>query len=333
MLAGNHDYGFKLGRRDGFLKMGRRCPVLMLVYNGWDDVFSGLAAMQPWLEDLWLIDNGSTIDRIAEVRLAFPQVRIISTGSNLGWAGGYNLALKTVAAEGYETAYLLNSDAILRQGAVDQAIATLDANPDAAAVGSMMLHRNGTRAFFDGDWHWDADQSAPGLREDVREVRTIHGGGFALNMAAFREVGQFHEDYFLYHEETDWCLRATSAGWRLLVDCRSRVDHEGEGSSTGFNRLYYIARNRFLAKQRGIQLRDRAESSFSIIEFEILGSAGKSHSERGAVINGLIDGLRGRFGQRKGVYPTVLTSSLATLLPLVFRGKRKWESWRPSNGT
>jgi GT2 family glycosyltransferase len=295
----------------------------MLVYNGWDDVLSGLAAMQPHVEDLWLIDNGSSIDRVDEVRHSFPNVRIISTGANLGWAGGYNRAIEIAAAEGFDTVYLLNSDAILRAGAVAWATETLHANPDVAAVGSMMLHQHGTRAFFDGDWHWDNEQNAPPLRDDVREVRTIHGGGFALSLTAYLKIGPFHEEYFLYHEETDWCLRAKNAGWRLLIDCRSRVDHEGEGSSTGFNRLYYIARNRFLAKRRGIPLRERAESALSIIEYEYLESLTKSHSERVAITNGLIDGLVGRFGKRAASYSIIITSPLAALLPPVFRLKRK----------
>jgi GT2 family glycosyltransferase len=300
-----------------------RCPILMLVYNGWDDVIAGLTTMQSNVQNLWLIDNGSTIDRIDEVRLSFPNVRIILTGTNLGWAGGYNHAIGIADEEGFDTVYLLNSDAIPRADAVDQAVETLLTAPNVAAVGSMMLHLNGTRAFFDGDWHWDGTQVAPSLREDVREVRTIHGGGFALSLGAYRDIGPFHEDYFLYHEETDWCLRARAAGWRLLVDCKSRVDHEGEGSSTGFNRLYYIARNRFLAKRRGIALRDRKESAMSIIEYEYLGSIRQSHSERIAITNGLIDGLRGRFGQRRTIYPAMITAPLAALLPSVFRLKRK----------
>lgn len=304
----------------------RRCPVLILNYNGWDDTIAGLAAMRGHVADLWLIDNGSPVDRLSEVAGMFPEVRLMPIGENLGYAGAYNRAVDLAAAEGAEAVYILNNDAALRPGALDAALATLTATPDIAAVGSMMLDQGGRRVFFDGGWHFGAD-AAPlpqaDLPDDVIDVRQVHGGGFALKIAAWRHVGPFHPDYFLYHEEADWCARAHAAGWRLVVDRRSRVDHEGEGSNVGHNSAYYMARNRFLAHRRGILLRDRKETALSIAEYEYLEAAGRGLAARVAITNGLIDGFRGRFGPRRGSAPALVTITLAAAMPWIFRARRK----------
>ena len=306
-----------------------RCPVLILNYNGWDDTIAGLQAMRGHVSDLWLIDNGSPVDRLGEIAARFPEVRILAMHENLGWAGAYNRAIALAADEGADAVYILNNDAVLREGALDLALETLRAAAGPAAVGSVMLFRGGARVFFDGDWHWGDGIALDDARRTVRDVRSIHGGGFALSIAAYRAVGPFEPAYFLYHEEADWCLRARAAGWRIVLDGRSLVDHEGEGSNTGFNSTYYRARNRFLARQRGIALRDRPETALSIIEYEYLEGARRPIAARVAITDGLIHGLRGRFGQRRGRAPLVITSTLAVVLPALFRLKRKLQTAFP----
>lgn len=300
-----------------------QCPVLILNYNGWDDTIAGLQAMRAHVSDIWLLDNGSPVDRLDEVAARFPEVRILAMHENLGWAGAYNRAIALAADEGADAVYILNNDAVLRDGALDLALATLRASPRTAAVGSVMLFHGGTRVFFDGDWHWGDGIALDEARRTVRDVRSIHGGGFALSIAAYRAVGPFEPAYFLYHEEADWCLRAHAAGWRIVMDGRSLVDHEGEGSNTGFNSTYYRARNRFLARRRGIALRDRPETALSIVEYEYLEAAHRPIAARVAITDGLIDGLRGRFGQRRGRTPPAVTVILAIALPALFRLKRK----------
>lgn len=301
-----------------------QCPVLILNYNGWDDTIACITAMQSHIDNIWLIDNASPVNRLAEVKGRFPSVRQLVMPDNLGWAGAYNRAIAVAASEGHNAVYLLNNDAVARPGAVEAALTTLRGSEDIAAVGSMMLDNGGTRAFFDGDWHWDRTMAAASLRDDVREVRSLHGGGFAIKLLAYDTIGPFFEGYFLYHEETDWCLRASTAGWRIMVDCASRVDHEGEGSSVGSSRLYYIARNRFLAKRRGIHLRDREETNFSIVEYEFFEAAGHNFAARVAITEGLIDGLRGRFGRRFDIrIPRMITVPLAATMPFLIRLKRK----------
>ena len=303
---------------------GAACPILMLNYCGWTDTFAALEAMGDERRHVWLIDNASPDDRTGEVESAFPEVRIVRMARNWGWAGAYNRAIATAVEEGHDAVYIMNNDAILQPDAVGIALTSLYSDPRIAAVGSLMLQHGGDLVFFDGEWHFHAPaRRAEDAHRELRPVRSVHGGAFALKLQAFTDVGPFHEDYFLYHEETDWCLRAKAKGWTVAIDGRSRVYHEGGGSNVGFNTSYYMARNRYLAMQRGILLRETAETRLSIAEYEMIGHHTSPLPVRVAVVNGLIDGWRGRFGQRTSSWPALLTTPLAVVLPIVFRAKRK----------
>lgn len=299
-------------------------PILMLNYGGWDDTLAGLAAMPGDRAATWLIDNASPQGRMAEIAAAYPEVRRIAMDRNWGWAGAYNRAIATAAAEGHRAVYVLNNEAVPHPGAVAAAVETLFSDERIGAVGSVMLDDEGARTYFDGTWYTgDAGPLAADTHREVRAVRQFHGGGFALKLAAYDAVGAFHEPYFLYHEETDWCLRARAGGWTIVVDGRSRVNHAGGASNAGYNSSYYMARNRFLARTRGIELRDRAETRLSIVEYEMLEGHDAPLAQRIAIVDGLLDGLRGRFGQRTATWPRGLVVPLATLLPGAFRLKRK----------
>ena len=86
-------------------------PAQILNYNGREDVFEALGRISGYVPNIWLIENGSTVDRTDEVREMYLNVRIVETGENRGWPGGYNVAIDMAIAEGYRYVYLLNNDA------------------------------------------------------------------------------------------------------------------------------------------------------------------------------------------------------------------------------
>lgn len=296
-------------------------PVLILNFNGWDDTFANIAAMQPYLSNLWLVDNGSDHDRTAEARARFPSIRTLRLPRNGGWAAGYNQALSVVAREGHDAAYLLNNDAVAAPGAVESAVAALRADENCAAVGSIILTHGGRRLSFDGEYFYfksERERASVTFSPAVRPARVLHGAGFALSMTAFAELGPFPEEYFLYWEEADWFIAARQRGWTLLVDGSSVVMHTGEASNSAHNSRYYRTRNRFLALQRGIAVSGGEESLVSLVAEELVrGSRGDAEGQK-ATRDGLVDGLLGRFGKRRPPWrPPVLTPIILSLKLLV----------------
>ncbi len=273
-----------------------RIPVVILNYNGWNDTFASVARMLGYVDEIWVVDNGSAQDRCAEVVALSPKVRTLRHPRNLGWAGGYNRALRALAREGWDAAYLLNNDAVLEPGALEQAARLLRADRSLAAVGSAILTDEGRKVWFDGSYH--ADKAVSELEPGVSAARTLNGAGFALNLAAFDALGPFHEAYFLYHEEADWFCRAWRAGWSLLVNRSSWVHHAREGSDQNFNARYYRLRNRFLASRRGVWLGDGPERWRGALRTVVRALATPDPHARRAAADALLDGVRGRFGPR-----------------------------------
>lgn len=274
-------------------------PVIILIYEGWQMAINALKLHYGQYPNIWVVDNHSPTDYCREVQNLFPNVRVFRTAFNGGWAYAYNQAIAQAIAEGYRTAYLLNSDAVPADGAVESALALLEKTPRAAAVGSQVLSWDGQTIEFDGGFY--AAGSGPlshGSSHSIKQVERVHGAGMAISFAAFSEVGPFREEYFLYHEETDWLIRALNRGWTLWVDGRSTLRHIAGGSMSGGNSRYYLTRNHFLAFRRGTYLGGRAETFWSVLWEE----AGKMYDPdpdiRFAVRQGIVHGIWDRTGQR-----------------------------------
>ncbi len=279
---------------------GQGVPVLILNYNGWDDSFHAIEILSPYLDDLWLVDNASTEDRLDEARQRFPQLRTLRNPTNGGWGYGYNRALEVVAAEGYASAYIVNNDAFPDPGAVEAAAAVLSARPDAAACGSVIL--NGDRSIHFTGLNYrertDEEYRSQTIPDGVKEVRHLHGAGMAISIRAFKEVGDFPEDYFMYWEDTDWFCHARQKGWHVFLTGDSLVRHIGKGSDSGGNTDYYLTRNRFLALRRGCSISGRRETLVGLILEHLSGC------ENPAYRHGLVDGVCGVFGKRAPLSPS-----------------------------
>ena len=278
---------------------GRGVPVLILNYNGWGDTFHAIETMSPYLEDLWLIDNASTEDRLDEAARRFPKLRTLRNPVNGGWGYGYNRALEAVAAEGYAAAYLVNNDAFPDPGAVEAAAAVLAERPDAAACGSVILNEDRSVHFAGLNYREmnDREYRQQTVPTGVKAVRHLHGAGMAISIAAFKELGGFPEQYFMYWEDTDWFHHAKAKGWNVLLSGNSLVKHLGKGSDSGGNADYYLTRNRFLALRRGVYVSGRRETLVGLT-LEHLPDCDKA-----AYRCGLVDGVCGVFGKRAPMSP------------------------------
>lgn len=283
-------------------------PVLVLNFNGWDDTFDMLDTFSTYYKNIWLIDNGSAVDRSEEARSRFPDIRIIALPENKGWAGGYNVGLSIALKEGFEFAYLLNNDAIPHLGAVEAITARIIARKSMAAIGSVILDGDGRSVWFDGEY------MAPGVDLDIgdvhpgiRSTRAFNGAGFIIRLSAFASVGPFFEDYFLYHEEVDWSVRAIREGWHLCVDGASLVTHAREGSNVSYNSTYYRIRNTFVAFRRGISVSGESKHMVELMTDQLRQIGRISDKGRLAAQNGLIDGLSGKIGPRgRNRHPVIL---------------------------
>jgi N-acetylglucosaminyl-diphospho-decaprenol L-rhamnosyltransferase len=211
--------------------------------------------------EVFVVDSASSDGTAGAVAEAFPQVNLIASDENLGFARGNNIALREMGFGEASTnpddlpqaVYLLNPDTITKPGATRALFDTLLASKDVGWVGAKLTYGDGQ--FQHGAFTF------PGLRQIYTEFFPLPGrfieGRFngryprhlymdavpfevdftlgatmMLRREVIQQTGMFDEAFFMYCEEVDWAWRIQQAGWRILCVPTAHVVHLG-GQSTG----------------------------------------------------------------------------------------------------
>jgi N-acetylglucosaminyl-diphospho-decaprenol L-rhamnosyltransferase len=167
-------------------------------------------------------------------------VSLIRAPGNVGFAGGVNICLQ--AAPNADAYWILNPDTEVEPGALAAMVARLQVG-DCDAVGSVLAFGDGTVQAFGGRWRpWlaRAEGIGRGLRVGApidaaaveREQSFIMGASLLASRRFVEVAGAMREDYFLYGEETEWCLRAIRLGLKLGFAPDAVVQHH-QGATTG----------------------------------------------------------------------------------------------------
>lgn len=216
-----------------------------------------------------LADNGSRDGTLALVRERFPEVRCLELGRNLGFGAANNRA--AAAATG-ELLLLLNPDAWLSAGSLPRLIGAMEARREIGLVAPRFRAPAGERQF---DWVPDVGL----IGEAVQRLRS-HAGRGSLNVdllpralqavgvhgwytaacmlirrAAFEAIGGFDEEFFLYFEDVDLCVRLRQAGWRLALEPLALAYHVGSSGRRTSPRPERERRDRVELEYRRAQLR------------------------------------------------------------------------------
>jgi hypothetical protein len=205
-----------------------------------------------------VVDNASTDGTGQLLAERYPEVRVVRTGANLGFAGGVQAGLEAVV-----TPYvaLLNNDAVADPDWLAVLVHALDEQPDAAAVTSRMLLQdtvppllnNTGVVLLDTDYGADRDLRADaGTRTEADSVFGFSGGAALLRRDAVQDVGGFPRRFFLYYEDTDLSWRLRLAGWDIRYEPGAVVHHAHSATvdQTSDRFAFYNERNRLLMLTR-----------------------------------------------------------------------------------
>jgi hypothetical protein len=217
--------------------------------------------------EIWVVDNASTDGSTAMLRRDFPQVHLLASDKNLGFARGNNLALQAIGFAPTPTAkagerrggnlpqavLLLNPDTIVHPGALAALFNFLKATPPAAIAGARLIYGDGSFQHsvfaFPGLWQLAIELLPLSARlaesrlngryprqayESGQPFRVDHplGAAMCVRAAAIQQVGLLDERYHMYVEEVDWSKRLAAAGWEAYCVPAALITHLG-GQSTG----------------------------------------------------------------------------------------------------
>lgn len=259
--------------------------IITINYNGLNDTCELMDTLP--LEDksieVIVVDNASKEDEATIIEQRYPQVRVIRSQKNFGFAGGNNIGIK--AAHG-KYLFFINNDTLLEvrgkrlevREMFQPLIDRLESSPKVGVVcpkirfswgdnpiqfaGYTPLSRITMRNRAIG-----CGESDQGQYNTAHPTPYAHGAAMMVKREVIDKAGLMPECYFLYYEELDWSMMIRRAGYDIWFEPIVTVYHK-ESQTTGQQsplRTYYITRNRLLFVKRNIPSATRILSYLYLI--------------------------------------------------------------------
>lgn len=205
-----------------------------------------------------VVDNASRDGTVKMLEERYPQVRLLKNERNKGFAAATNQGLRESQGE---YLLLLNSDTIVRRDALPQMVRFLAESPQAGVVGPKLLYPDGKfqhsaftfptlpMIFLD---FFPLNHRFLNSRLNGRYPKALYekgepfpvghplGAAMMTKRQVVEEVGLLDEEFFMYCEEIDWCIRVKKAGWEIFCLPRVEIVHYGAASTSRFREAMFV---------------------------------------------------------------------------------------------
>jgi GT2 family glycosyltransferase len=267
---------------------------------------------------VFVLDNGSSDNSVARIQTAFPKIKILETGRNLGYAGGNNVGIRYALSIGAKYICILNNDVVVTPGCITSLVDTLELDKSAGIATPLITDlTDATLAWTLGaciEWQTASVRRMYAGEPVVElldlkdfEVEIAPGSSMMVKRDVFELVGLPEEGYFLYFEEADWCIFVRNAGFKIMAVPDAIVKHKVSATlgTTSPVTDYYMARNhiRFIRRHwNGLELLRLLVGAYlgqiaTIIAYTIEPRESQRRPNRNARVYALRDGLLGRWGE------------------------------------
>ena len=224
-----------------------KAAVVILNWNGKKLLGQFLPSVIKYSEEatIYVADNASTDGSLEFLKQQFPDVKLIRNTRNAGYAGGYNLALKSVEEE---IVVLLNSDVEVSEKWLQPIMSVFKQEKEVVAIQPKILdfkrkeyfeYAGAAGGFLDKyGYPFCRGRIFQNLEKDEGQYNTdtyifwASGACLAVRKSAFYEIGGLDEDFFAHQEEIDLCWRLQNQGYRIKYVSNSKVFHVG-GATLG----------------------------------------------------------------------------------------------------
>ena len=222
-----------------------RTAIVILNFNGksWLEKFLPTVILHSSISEIFVIDNASTDDSIHYLKENFPSVSIIINKENHGFAGGYNVGLKSIKADIY---CLLNSDVEVTKNWIEPVLNLFERDKNIAAIQPKILSFSDKTKFefagaaggfidnvgypFCRGRNFETIEKDSGQYDDETEIFWASGCALFIRSSDFWADNGFDERFFAHQEEIDLCWRLKNAGKKIFYTHRSTVYHVGGGT-------------------------------------------------------------------------------------------------------
>lgn len=294
-----------------------KMPVIYIIiinYNGYADTIECINSLKNIEYDnfkIILIDNASTDNSVLNFNDLPENCTLIEQKENLGFSGGNNVGIKYAIQKGAEYILLLNNDTIVESDFLNNMLESFE-NSNVGIVGcKIMYFSEQNRIWFAGgkiNWikfigkHFGIKELDDGTYDREGQIEFMTGCCMLIKTDLIREIGLLPEEYFMYYEDVEYCLRTNDAGYKIWYNPKAKIYHKvgisGGGEGSAFS-IRWITRNRLIFMKRYRHKVNNIMFYFSILYFIMTSSIRVIqyiiHNERDksfAIINGFRDALK-----------------------------------------
>jgi GT2 family glycosyltransferase len=228
--------------------------ILILHYGEQEDTLECLDSLRkldyPNFEVL-AIDNDPN-HRLGDLNFSYKITKLVNA-ENFGFAGGDNVGIKYALENGADYVLLLNNDTVIQPGFLKILVEAGEKDEKIGILGPMIYKLSTNEPHFAGgkiNWLYTGARHVPGA-EDY-----ITGACFLIKRKVIEKIGLMPEEYFLYFEDAEWCLKARRAGFSCKVVKEARIDHAVSKNTReySFSYIYYQYRNGLILAKRNAPL-------------------------------------------------------------------------------
>lgn len=256
-----------------------KVAIIVLNYNTKDSLSECLSSISNLKKDrheinVFVVDNASwdgSQEEIKNLKIKIKNLEFIQNNKNLGYAGGNNVGIKKALKDGADAVLILNPDTKVDGNLILELTHTAKRNVNVGILAPKIyfypgfeFHKEryqkeegGKIIWYAGgkiNWanvlasHRGVDEVDYGQYEGVEETDFATGAAMFVKSEVFEKIGFFNEDYFLYLEDLEFCVRAQKAGFKILYVPKAIVWHKWAQAAKGGSNLqdYFITRNRLL---------------------------------------------------------------------------------------
>ncbi len=201
-----------------------------------------------------VVDNDSQDNSVTLIKKRFPEVNVIESGANLGFAAGVNIGTQSTQAKHI---LLLNPDTLILDGAIDKLYQFALAHPDNGIWGGTTLNDDhsinthnawaridtktllfsalGLSKLFSSSCFFNAANYGCWDRKSIRTVDIIQGSFLMTSRTAWNQLEGLDDTFFMYGEESDYCIKAIHAGYQPIITPDAHIVHHGGVSEKNFS--------------------------------------------------------------------------------------------------
>lgn len=287
-----------------------KIAIILVNYNGLKDTIDCIQSIEKSnaQSQIVVVDNASKENEAEIISKKFPEVKTIRSETNGGFSAGNNIGIQWALDQGYDYIALLNNDTVI---APDMLELLCDSTSDRSVSAPKMLYFSRPDVIWYGGGrinrktgnaeHIYMNQKDPGDTK-VRKCDFATGCCIMIPASVFQKVGMLDEKFFMYCEDTEFCLRFMEHGISINYVPSAKLWHKVSQSTGGDESafsIYYMTRNRILCLRDHKKVFPYVALLFTVATriIRMIQMALRGKPEWKAFQKGITDGLRGVTGK------------------------------------